>query len=184
MTKYSQDSDEKSQKFNIWRANGSAMFSQAPRPAQKRIWRNRTITQLVTATMRLLKPLLVIQDQKDAEDELYQILDQALALDEELCRQVAYLSVRYLEGSLGLVGAHFDPRMMTTEIGSKDATAEDVVSVVLSPALVKRGNSAGNDFDKQIMLVPMEVTCQPAEPKPAPRASPLLVQTPTPSPGA
>ncbi|CAH0030323.1 unnamed protein product [Clonostachys rhizophaga] len=184
MTKYSQDSDEKSQKFNIWRANGSAMFSQAPRPGQKRVLRNRIITQLVTTTILLLKPLLASQDQKDAEDELYQIMDQALALDEELCRQVANLSVRYLENSLGLVGAHFNPQTMTTEIGSKDATAEDVVSVVLAPALVKRGNSAGNDFDKQIILVPMEVTCQPAEPKPAPRASPILVQTSTPSPGA
>ncbi|CAH0056309.1 unnamed protein product [Clonostachys solani] len=182
MMKYSQDFDEKSHKFNIWRANGNGMFSQAPRPGQKRMCRNRTITQLVTSTMRLLKPLLASQDQKDAEGELYQIIDQALALDEELCQQVADLSVRYLEDSSGLVGARFNPRAMTTEIGSKDATAEDVVSVVLAPALIKRGNSAGNDFNKQVILVPMEVICEPAEPNPTSRANPIPIPTPTPSP--
>ncbi|CAG9989531.1 unnamed protein product [Clonostachys byssicola] len=180
--KHTQDSNEKSHKFNIWRANGSAMFSQAPDPDQKRTNRDQIITKWVATIIVLLKPLFANQDQKDVEDDLYQIIDQALALDEELCQQVADVSVQYLRDSAGLVKLRFDSDAMTTEIGSKDATAGDAVSAILAPALVKRGNSAGNQFDKQILLVPMEVICQPAEPKPTSRANPILVQDPTPSP--
>ncbi|VUC25099.1 unnamed protein product [Clonostachys rosea] len=157
-----QDSNELSHKFNVWRANGSAMLSRAQNPGRKRGRRNRISSKFASTAIQLWKPLLASGDHRDAEEELGEIIDQALALDEELCQQVADFSVQYMKDSSGTTGAHFNPQTMTTEIGSKNATEEDRLSAVLAPALVKRGNSAGNDFDKMTILLPMEVFCQQA----------------------
>lgn len=98
-----------------------------------------------------------------SQDEGYQhqilgILDNALALDKEISRQVA--RVDWVFG-IKKTSAMFDPTAMELEKGEKPSMANQQVLLVVAPAMKKRGKSTGEDFKVESMLLRMEVSCEP-----------------------
>jgi hypothetical protein len=86
------------------------------------------------------------------------ILDNALALDREISRQVA--RVDWVFGSEEM-STMFDSRAMELEKGETPSTTNKEVLLVVAPAMTKRGKSTGEDFKVENTLLPMEVSCKP-----------------------
>ncbi|EJT69032.1 hypothetical protein GGTG_13429 [Gaeumannomyces tritici R3-111a-1] len=108
----------------------------------------------------LINPFLRKSDHTDKSyvDDLSQILDQALALDREMSVQVSpvVLFKRDVKPPL-----HFKQDEMELEHGETLSTADQQVFLVVSPAMMRRGNSSGEDFDQERILLPMEISCSP-----------------------
>ena len=93
--------------------------------------------------------------------ELCSIIDQALQLDKEISRQLSRISwdMGYDDDN----SMAFDSNLMELEGGQTLTGSEQVVSLVLSPAVIKRGKSTGDGFDEESVLLRMEVSCENLE---------------------
>jgi hypothetical protein len=90
--------------------------------------------------------------------DLLRIMDNALALDSEICRQVARVEWVFPSRKLDIM---YDPAAMELEKGEKPSKVNQKVLLAVSPAMKKRGKSTGEDFKAENILVPMEVSCEP-----------------------
>jgi len=90
--------------------------------------------------------------------ELRRILNDALALDREISRQVARVFWVFGSKKTQLM---FDSTTMELEKGEKPSKANQEVLLVVGPAMRKRGKSTGEDFNVENVLLQMEVSCEP-----------------------
>ncbi|KAL3455941.1 hypothetical protein BJX64DRAFT_294551 [Aspergillus heterothallicus] len=150
---------EEERKFQAWVAGTTALVIEALNtPGRSRSTESRA-EALAIKVRETLDPFLVVEDQSYGS-ELHRILDEALKLDKEICRQIARIEWVYPP----LVKeVEFDPvtmRLGTGEVASK-GDERQLVRLVVCPAMKKRGKSTGEDFNVETLLVPMEVSCEP-----------------------
>ncbi len=88
------------------------------------------------------------------EQELFKIINDAIALDREISRQVATVIWVFENGK-------FDPSSMELEAGENSNAENHEVQLIVAPGLKKRGKSTGEDFKVENMLLLMEVSCKP-----------------------
>lgn len=93
----------------------------------------------------------------DLISPLSTLLNKSLTLDQELSQQVARWSWYFPRRT----PCGFDPETMDMISHKKQTEQSQVAQLILSPALVKRGNSSGEDFDVEEVHVKMEVECEP-----------------------
>ncbi len=119
-----------------------------------------TIDALVGVVDEAIGPLLGSGD-KSYKGELRRILAEAITLDREISRQVARVEWPFPANEAKLV---FDPEKMELEPeqGPDTPAAGQEVHLVTAPAMVKRGTPTGADFKTESLLLPFEVSCEPA----------------------
>jgi len=92
--------------------------------------------------------------------EMEGVLERAIAMDRDICRQAADVTWRFGPD----VPCQFDAATMAVERGEMAPSADSTVIMVIAPAMYKKGRSNGDDLEKPRQLIlPMEVTCRPVE---------------------
>ncbi|KAM7191751.1 hypothetical protein V8F33_008718 [Rhypophila sp. PSN 637] len=106
-------------------------------------------------TLNFLAQIPTACDPRGLKEGLYQICQDAIALDKEFRGQVARIDWDFRTGHTKM---KFDPQYMVAakEHGSPEAI--DDVRLVIAPRMIKRGKSNGDDFEVEYQLVPMEVS--------------------------
>ncbi|KAL2808091.1 hypothetical protein BJX63DRAFT_410501 [Aspergillus granulosus] len=159
---------EEERKFQTWIASTTALVVDALNtPGKSRSTETRA-EALAIKVRETIDPFLVIED-GGYEQELNRILDEALKLDKEICRQIARIEWVFPPLAQEIP---FDPvsmRLGTGEVAPKSAEPQ-IVRLVVCPGMKKRGRSTGEDFKVETLLVPMEVSCDPVHTPEVPEA--------------
>jgi len=91
-------------------------------------------------------------------DSLGCIIENSIALDQEVCRQCARVDWVFSTSQVPLA---FDPDCMAAGHGEVAPRPGNRVGVVRAPGLKKRGKSTGEDFEMESLLLKMDVACMP-----------------------
>ncbi|KAL4807450.1 hypothetical protein BDV18DRAFT_158668 [Aspergillus unguis] len=140
---------EEERKFQIWLANTTAMVLDAS------TLENETKEKAETLVDRLCSLIDQFTTSRDASymSELERIVEEAIILDKEICRQVARIEWVYPGPE-----AAFDPKTMA--LGTGERSGKNKVQLAICPGMQKRGKSNGDGFaGPATLLVPMEVSC-------------------------
>ncbi|KAF4627522.1 hypothetical protein G7Y89_g10640 [Cudoniella acicularis] len=142
---------ETERKFQVWSATTTALlFDSMDTEGGSEEYKDF----LVSNIRETIDPYLRSRD-SDYPQELLRILDNAIALDKEISRQVARVEwvfpgtkekIMYISASMEL------------ERGEKSPKPDQEVLLTISPGLQKRGKSTGEDFKAENLLVPAEVS--------------------------
>ncbi|KAF2814240.1 uncharacterized protein BDZ99DRAFT_380058 [Mytilinidion resinicola] len=150
---------EAEKRFHVWRANTvglllDSMTRELSHEVDEEVqqWKAKTIDQVEAVIYWYRSP-----DSEGYQEEFLRILDEALELDKEISRQVTGVRFLFHEQESNPV---FDPSMMELEKDEKVSGGKQKVSLVTSPAVVKRGKSTGESFNEATLLLRMEVTCE------------------------
>ena len=90
------------------------------------------------------------------QSQLADLIKQTVRLDQDLSRQVASIRWSFDRGS----SLSFDPSSMALPSNYQEPSEELKVRLVLAPGLIRRGRSSGDQFDKIVLLLKTEVTCE------------------------
>lgn len=104
----------------------------------------------------------------DFLEQLQEIVEQAIALDQDICRQVARIDWIFPASQDPVL---FKPNYMEMEVGEAAPRPGQHVDVVVVPALKKRGKSTGDGFETEYLLCKMVVTCAPGSLSPGPSSN-------------
>jgi hypothetical protein len=107
----------------------------------------------------VLDPFVVV-DSASYEHELGRILEEALTLDREICRQVARIEWVFPQSDGKEVLFDSVRMRLGTGEGAAKGPEPQIVSLVVCPGMKKRGKSTGEDFTVESLLVSMEVSCE------------------------
>lgn len=162
----SEDDIEAQRRFHMWRANTSNLLLQARGGSQGGGGENdkdlldycHRQAQRLCDILRPFSP----SKEKAIVAELDVLIQQSVELDLEISKQIAHLELESVQASLPLA---YDPQTMGLEPGQRQMVdhRDQVASLVVSPGLVKRGKSSGDDFGLVTRLLPMEVVCEQRE---------------------
>lgn len=140
-----------------WRATTTALLLDSV-SQQNEV--TRTTGKILDDIRDTLSPYRV--QQESSRDDVFdaqvsEILKEALELDKEISKQTT--QVDWVLNSTGV----FDPSLMKHHEGESVPNATPQVLLVISPAMMKLGPSpAGSSSGKKIVLLKMEVSCEPA----------------------
>ncbi|KAI0891530.1 hypothetical protein F4806DRAFT_482253 [Annulohypoxylon nitens] len=124
------------QKLHQWRATTAILVSESLDEEDLSYLQDGK-GYIMGETLKVLK----LFSNEPYEDELSNILDDAIKLDKMICSQVAKISWEFGE----------PPK----RVNDQDSTSLDIVDkVVIFPAMLKRGKSNGEDFNVQSVLLP------------------------------
>ena len=87
--------------------------------------------------------------------QISDIIHEALDLDQLFSKQVAEI---YWHMGADEPGS-FDEAFMEVQPGEKRTVDGQKVQLVVAPGLMKRGRSTGEDYETEIMLLKMTVSC-------------------------
>ncbi len=114
-------------------------------------WKHRIFEDVNAA----IQAFQVVHNEGYRQDFL-SIIDQAIELDIEISKQVSCVEwISQLEDEK----ATFDASNMELEKGERASKNKQKVILVTSPGVRKRGKSTGDDFDSEMLLLKMEVSC-------------------------
>lgn len=161
--------------FQRWSATTTSIIQQSRTKAETagKRWENNG-TEIAKSTLvadirAWLIPCLT-SSRRGLKDALHDILDKAINIDELISSQLARFEwVFHQPGT---------PEFISSEVQFKDggeimtgqAAAE--ATIALCPGLAKRGRSTGEEFDKEVVLLPMMASRAAPPPIPAGRRSP------------
>lgn len=148
--------------FNDWRAFTAELLGKvASTEVEKSVTQVRKVVgEAVTEVMELVATWHktgTTEDLTKDTKELDRIYTSAVYIAQSLRRQRALWSIRFatrpeLPGGIGTGPLRFDPASMKDERDDETNTAElrkCQVEVMITPALLKRGNMNGEFFDKE-----------------------------------
>ncbi|KAL3474036.1 hypothetical protein BJX99DRAFT_232293 [Aspergillus californicus] len=142
---------EEERRFQMWLANTTAMV------LDKETKMETKVKSLVDKVREVIDSFITLKDSAYAE-EVNLLVEDAVKLDLEICRQVARIEWVFPTPGKEVVFDSQTMRLGTAEILAKE---KQVVHLVVCPAMKKRGKSTGEDFHSESLLVPMEVSCEP-----------------------
>jgi hypothetical protein len=153
------DNPEAERKFQVWTATTTghlldSMVTEEGSESFKVIQINKEF--FVAKICDTIDPFLRSREGGHAQ-ELLRILDNAIALDKEISRQVA--RVEWVFPGKGGESV-YDPATMELEKGEEPYKTNQEIVLAISPALKKRGKSTGEDFKLENLLLPLEVSCE------------------------
>ena len=108
----------------------------------------------IDANLRLLQP----EYQEGYRQDFLDIIDEAIKLDQEICKQVSRVAWTYPAWSSS--ARAFDPTGMDCESGERPPHGKAEVAMVISPGVEKQGKSTGEGFESTMCLLKMEVLCK------------------------
>lgn len=148
-------------KANIWRATtvGLLLDSQnrsqtGPNQFAER-WKDDLFKD-IDVNLRRIQPVY----HEDYKQSFFEIMEEALVLDKEICRQVSGVEWILAE-RVGSRGWPFDPVTMELEGGGVPAKSDQ--ALVIAPGVRKQGKSSGEGFEILAWLLKMEVICVTTE---------------------
>ncbi|OQE46940.1 hypothetical protein PENCOP_c001G05696 [Penicillium coprophilum] len=151
-------------KFHSWRANTSSMLIHL-----KSLGENNSqddVHVFATRQSLALNKWLCRFSHSDPEmlhSQLTDLIKQTVRLDQDLSRQVASIRWSFARGS----SLEFNPSSMTLPSNYQKPSEALKVRLVLAPGITRRGRSSGDQFDKIVLLLKTEVTCEDPKPGPA-----------------
>jgi hypothetical protein len=150
---------EAERKFQVWNATTTGLLLEANARMGPQAEKNQSEEKewFIAKIFETIGPFL--RARGDHVQQLGRIIDDALALDREISRQVA--RVEWVFPNSGTEKLMFDPETMKLEKGEKASKDNQNVLLVVAPGMKKRGKSTGDDFKDESLLIPMEVTCEP-----------------------
>ncbi|KAK3946032.1 hypothetical protein QBC46DRAFT_370656 [Diplogelasinospora grovesii] len=166
-------------RFQMWKATTSALILESmesmeeeeEEEEQEQVQRSSESTAEKTSSFNcwsfsdrvldIIRPF--VRNDSDVEGilgNLCNIIESSIALDQEICRQMARVDWVFPPppSSKDLL-VSFNPDDMAVGVGETTPRPGQYVSVVMAPALKKRGKSTGEDFEIENLLLKMEVTC-------------------------
>ena len=105
----------------------------------------------------VIRPFMRNTDE-GAFNDLQHIIENSIALDQEICRQAARVDWIF-PPSEDLVP--FDPDCMAADMGEVTPQPGQHISMAIMPALKKQGRSTGEAFETEYFLLKMGITCVP-----------------------
>jgi hypothetical protein len=93
---------------------------------------------------------------EDSQQEFLDIIDKAIKIDKEICRQVSRITWDFGDDAGILV---FNPTSMELSKGAMFKTNPEI-TLVTSPGVFKQGRSTGEGFESRVCLLKMEVSCE------------------------
>ncbi|KAJ5163383.1 uncharacterized protein N7500_005213 [Penicillium coprophilum] len=144
-------------KFHSWRANTSTMLIHL-KSLDENIPRD-DVHDFATRQSLALNKWLCRFSHSDPEmlhSQLTDLIKQTVRLDQDLSRQVASIRWSFARG-LSLM---FNPSSMTLPSNYQVPSEALKVRLVLAPGITRRGRSSGDQFDKIVLLLKTEVTCE------------------------
>ncbi|KAL3467111.1 hypothetical protein BJX64DRAFT_283836 [Aspergillus heterothallicus] len=146
-------------KFQMWSADTTALMLQMgdfeEGTEDYHIFHNN-LKSIRNDFWDMTSQFLVTRGQGPAR-ELRRIVDDAIALDKQIHRQAARIKWELLDEG----PAPFNPEQMETEQGQERPSPGKQVLLAVAPGVKKQGKSDGQDFEREQLLVPIEVSCQP-----------------------
>ncbi|OHE90577.1 hypothetical protein CORC01_14124 [Colletotrichum orchidophilum] len=143
--------------FQSWSAETTGMVLQTIEEKQEpevSQFLNRVVKKIAAGIVDAILSIIDVADEDGLELEIGMILHEALALDKEVCRQVARV-----DWTADKTPTNFDPDTMELEGDVELGTHGQTACLVVAPGLRKRGKSSGEDFDVDELLLPMVVSC-------------------------
>ncbi|KAL5338346.1 hypothetical protein BJX70DRAFT_366852 [Aspergillus crustosus] len=156
---------DEERRFQMWLASTTVLVldaGSAPSKAKETASDvDRKIKSLVENVRDVIDNFAVLTDPGYTQ-ELTRIIEEAVQLDIEICRQVARIEWVFPPPGKEVAFDSEVMRLDNQETASKDKGAEkQSVQLVMCPAMKKRGKSTGDEFGAPAtLLVPMEVSCQ------------------------
>ncbi|KAL2826691.1 hypothetical protein BDW59DRAFT_160883 [Aspergillus cavernicola] len=155
---------EEERKFQMWLSSTTAMILDGGKARGK----SRSLTtqvetevkSLVEKVREVIDPFVALKD-LGYPQELNRIMEEAIELDTEISRQVARVEWVFPKPAQEVPFDSTIMRLGTAEMLPKEKEKQ-MVRLVICPAMKKRGKSTGEDFQSESLLVPMEVSCEPA----------------------
>jgi hypothetical protein len=95
--------------------------------------------------------------------QLREISERSVALDQKMCRQVARFDWIF---PLARGPIPFDAQTMEVDLTEAAPQPGQYVDLAVAPGLMKRGTSTGENFDTELLLLKMTVSCLPLSPVP------------------
>ncbi|KAL3469150.1 hypothetical protein BJX99DRAFT_81752 [Aspergillus californicus] len=148
-------------KFQMWSAEATALVLQMCdfAPGSQEHKRTQSTLDDIRGDFWNIAEQFVTKRSRESHQDFRQILETALALDIEIHRQAARITWEFPPENAQL---GFDPSKMEVEKGQQRPKPEQLVLLVVAPAVTKKGKSDGSEFQAgEQLLVPLEVSCQP-----------------------
>ena len=153
--------------LNDWRAWTAELLSTTSSEPFPELSRQPTIRAAVKEAMSLISPLAPPKQVQGLEQSLSDIYRDAVRFAQMSRRQRAAWSVRFpSKPPTNLIGESrlmVDPSYMRNELDGGDEELDEeplrqqFVEIVVTPALLKKGNANGEHYDRQLTAVPAGV---------------------------
>ncbi|KAI1422315.1 hypothetical protein F5Y12DRAFT_717548 [Xylaria sp. FL1777] len=148
------------QKFQNWKATTSALILKSMEEKESLEMsydvRKNFVCNISTRVLDVIRPFARKEDK--ILDSLQVIIEQAIALDENICMLEASFDWRFIHSGRDVL---FNPEFMEIDLGEILPRSKKYVDVVRAPALVKRGRHIGKNPWSEDWLLKMNVTCVP-----------------------
>ncbi|KAF5251692.1 hypothetical protein FANTH_3302 [Fusarium anthophilum] len=153
----------------MWTSKTTQLFSEAlnsrggDEKEQNKLYLERIRNQINSLIIETLG--LSVNSNDSVAEQLDDILQGAIDLDKRFCQQAARWEWKYLYKSHHEEGLVFDGDCMVLDqaerfCSDKKTETQAVVKFVISPALVKRGDSDGVNEGLETIVIKMGVSCQ------------------------
>ncbi|KAK1707740.1 uncharacterized protein BDZ83DRAFT_642692 [Colletotrichum acutatum] len=146
---------ESCRSFQLWSTETTGLILHtidAKKESAVRRFIENTVRDIASGIVDAVASLIIVEND-ELGSEIERILHEALALDKEVCSQVA--RVDWITYETPMI---FDPEQMEWEGEDESGRRDQPVRLVVAPALRKRGKSTGEDFDVDRLLLPMVVS--------------------------
>ena len=148
-------------RYMTWRATTTALILNSELTEESQVLQE-TCWDIADGIRKVLKPYCARAGSSQDESfqaQIFEILSEALTLDREISKQT--IRVNWITDSQT---GEFDSRLMKLHEGESATHENSQVLLVVSPAMTRQGpDSTAPSSDNQIILLPMEVSCEPVQ---------------------
>ncbi|KAL8916995.1 MAG: hypothetical protein Q9172_006021 [Xanthocarpia lactea] len=132
-------------KFQTWKANTTALLIDSDEHGTHEKTHEKKVREMVQTLRHLTKA-----SERDLENQIFNIVSEALLIDKLISRQVAEVTWQFHDDLPPTLGS-----------GQKQAIDSQTVCLVVAPGMSKRGKSTGEDFNTNYVLLGREVCYKP-----------------------
>lgn len=142
----------------MWRANTANLLSEADTQQDEDHGGHRRPNEKMVQTLCTWLYPFSASRERDLADQLRRIVNEAFDLDKIISKQVP--EIVWYNASFGRkISQFFDPETMELKHGKQFVNDDRRTWLPLSPGLIRRGNSRGEEFELENLLLKSEVAC-------------------------
>ena len=150
------DELEATRKYQMWKANTSALLEDALKYDEEREpGMSRKLQENVKKLCLQLAPLTK-SNLETISPQMFKIIEEALDLDQLFSKQIAQVFWTTADSK----GRDFDEELMELHPGERRTADSQKVQLVVAPGLVKNGRSTGEDYGRTNVLLRIAVSCE------------------------
>jgi len=147
--------------FHNWRSRSAVFIGKmSPRP-------EITAGNITEEILECVSEILNGTNRQQAKEDAIEIVSGAIGLQDSFRKSKSVFALSF--GPLGMppkyYGVDFHPQYMsqTSELPQvrlgKQESAAEIVDLLISPCLIKHGNSDGKNYEQHVILMKREVLC-------------------------